>query len=230
MRSYLSKEYGSGIVHLEYSMVKTGPLAVAVLGLLAEEPRHPYDIAYTMHTRRMDEHIKLSMGTLYHVVDQLQRLGWIRPTETAREGRRPERTIYAVTPEGRRQLQDRLRQLIAQPTREYSSFEAGLTFLHQLPREEAAMLLRRRAEALREQIDLWDYSLGQLRQRGLGRLALIEVEMVQDARSFQRDWSLRIADEIENGTLDWGDPCRRSAAAGDVAHPSPPCGEGAPGR
>lgn len=184
-------------------MVKIGPLAVAALGLLAEEPRHPYDIAYTMQTRRMNEHIKLSMGTLYHVVDQLQRLGWIHPTETAREGRRPERTIYALTPEGRRHLEDRLRELIAQPAREYSSFEAGLTFMHQLPAEEAAVLLRRRADALREQIDLWNYALEQLRGRGLGRLALIEVEMVQDARSFQRDWCLRIADEIDSGTLEW---------------------------
>jgi DNA-binding PadR family transcriptional regulator len=202
-------------------MTRIGPLAVAVLGLLAEEPRHPYDIAYTMQRRRMDEHIKLSMGTLYHVVDQLQRLGWISPTETAREGRRPERTTYAVTPEGHRQLQDRIRELIAQPTREYSSFEAGLTFLHQLQREEAAALLRRRAEALREQIELWDYALDQLCHRGLARLALIEVEMVQDARRFQLDWSLRIAEEIENGTLAWEthvqgpgpDPSQHHAAA-----------------
>ena len=78
-------------------MAKIGPLAVAVLGLLAEQPRHPYDVAYTMQHRHMHEHIKLSLGTLYHVVEQLQRLGWIRPTETAREGRRPERTTYALT-------------------------------------------------------------------------------------------------------------------------------------
>lgn len=184
-------------------MGQIGPLAVAVMGLLEEEPRHPYDIAYTMQQRRMNEHIKLSMGTLYHVVDQLQRQGWIRPTETAREGRRPERTTYAVTPEGREHLQERIRELIAEPTREYSSFEAGLTFMHQLPREEAAALLRRRAEALREQIELWDYALDKLCRRGLARLALIEVELVQDGRRFQLDWSLRIAEEIENGTLEW---------------------------
>ena len=185
-------------------MVKVGPLAVAVLGLLAEEARHPYDIAYTMQARRMDEHIKLSMGTLYHVVEQLQRLGWVEPTETNREGRRPERTIYALTPEGRRQLQERVRQLIAQPTREYSSFEAGLAFMHQLSADEAATMLRRRAAALREQIDLWDYTLEHLcHQRGLSRLALIEVELVQDGRRFQHDWSLRIAEEIESGALEW---------------------------
>ncbi|TMC04851.1 MAG: PadR family transcriptional regulator [Chloroflexi bacterium] len=188
-------------------MAKIGPLAVAVLGLLAEQPRHPYDIACTMQQRHMHEHIKLSLGTLYHIVEQLQRLGWIRPTETAREGRRPERTIYELTPEGHRHLLDRVRQLVAEPTREYSAFEAGLTFMHQLPRDEAVALLRRRADALREQVDLWAYALERLRDRGLGRLALIEAEMVQDTRRFQRDWALRVADEIESGTLEWAVHC-----------------------
>jgi DNA-binding PadR family transcriptional regulator len=184
-------------------MGRIGPLAVAVLGLLEERPRHPYDIAFTMQTRRMDEHIKLSMGTLYHVVEQLQRLGWLEPTETAREGRRPERTIYAVTPEGRRHFRQRLRELIAEPTQEYSSFEAGLSFIHQLPRDEAVALLRRRAAALLEQIDLWDYTLERLGEKGVTRLALLEAEMVQDTRRFQVEWALRIADEIESGRLEW---------------------------
>jgi DNA-binding PadR family transcriptional regulator len=191
---------------LDYSVHPIPPLAVAVLGLLEERPRHPYDIAFTMQTRRMDEHIKLSMGTLYRVVEQLQRLGWVRPTETAGAGRRPERTTYAVTPEGRIHLQGRIRQLIAEPARDYSSFEAGLAFMHQLPREEAVALLRRRAETLSGEIELWDYSLERLRQRGLARIALVEAELVQDTRRFQREWALRLAAEIESGSLEWG-PC-----------------------
>jgi DNA-binding PadR family transcriptional regulator len=187
-------------------MGKMGPLAVAVLGLLQERPRHPYDIAYTMQTRHMNEHIKLSVGTLYHVVEHLQRLGWVRPTETAREGRRPERTTYAVTPEGRRHFLDRVRELIVEPVRDFSAFEAGLAFMHELPREEAVALLRRRAEALEHEAELWDYALERLRERGLRRLAVIEAELVQDSRRFQRDWAQRVADEIESGTLEWG-PC-----------------------
>jgi DNA-binding PadR family transcriptional regulator len=207
----------SGYPDWSIPMLKIGPLAVAVLGLLVEQPRHPYDIAYTMQQRHMNEHIKLSMGTLYHVVEQLQRLDWIRPTETAREGRRPERTTYEVTPEGHRQLLDRIRQLVAEPAREYSAFEAGLTFLHQLPPDEAVLLLRRRADALREQIELWDYTVERLHGRGLARLALIEAELVQDTRRFQRDWATRVADEIENGTLEWAVHCAPLADTTEVS-------------
>ncbi len=197
-------------------MQKIGPLAIAVMGLLEERPRHPYDIAFTMQTRRMDEHIKLSLGALYHVVDRLQRLGWVEPTRTGREGRRPERTIYAVTAEGRARFHERLRELVSEPVREYSGFEAGLTFVHQLPPEEAAALLRRRADRLREQMALWDHSRQRLQEKGLTRLALLEAEMVQDWRCFQAHWCLRIAAEIESGRVTW--------SLGPTEGPTPPAG------
>lgn len=156
-----------------------------------------------MQHRHMDKHIKLSLGTLYHVVEQLQGLGWVRSTETAREGRRPEKTIYAVTPEGHERFLQRLRELIAEPNQEYSSFEAGLSFLHQLSPAEAADLLRQRATALRHQMESWDCTRERLHEMGLMRLALIEAEMVQDLRRFQAEWAARIADEIESGALEW---------------------------
>jgi DNA-binding PadR family transcriptional regulator len=176
------------------------------MGLLLERPRHPYDIAYTMQARHLDAHIKLSLGSLYHAVEQLERQGMVRPTETTREGRRPERTVYAVTPEGRDCFLRHLRQLIAEPAPEYSRLEAGLSFLYELGAEEAAQLLRRRAASLREQADLVDYSLERHHERGLTRLVLIEVELAQAERRFQADWVEGIAREIESGTLAWSRP------------------------
>jgi DNA-binding PadR family transcriptional regulator len=207
-------------------MVKIGPLAMAAMGLLEERPRHPYDIAFTMQQRHMDKHIKLSLGTLYHVVEQLQRLGWVRSTDTEREGRRPERTVYTLTDEGRLHFQARLRQLIAEPANEYSSFEAGLAFLHQLPREEAVTLLRRRAVALQEQLNQWRSTHEALCVKGLSRLSLLEVELVQDMRRFHIEWARRIAHEIESGELEWrvgfADPRR------DAETPRPPEAEEVP--
>ncbi len=184
-------------------MERLGPLALAVMGLLAERPRHPYDVATTMRGRCMDRHIRLSMGTLYHTFAQLSRLGWVRPLGAARQGNRPEHTLYALTPDGRSQLQDRLRELIAVPTPEYSAFEAGLAFLYHLPRQEAAALLRRRAEALEAEHRRWQDLHDHHRRGGLTRLSLIEVELAQDQRRFQAEWARRIADEIESGRLEW---------------------------
>jgi DNA-binding PadR family transcriptional regulator len=156
-----------------------------------------------MQQRSMDRHIKLSLGTLYHTFEQLQRHGWVRPTETEREGRRPERTVYTLTDDGRREFLSRLRELIAEPVSDYSSLEAGLAFMHRLDADEAAGLLRRRAETLTDEIERTDLVHETLREKGLSRLSLIEVELVQDMRRFQIEWVRRIAAEIESGNLEW---------------------------
>src|SRR5579875_124747 len=117
------------------------PLALAILALLHEEPMHPYEIAFTMRQRFMEETIKLNYGALYSTVETLERAGWITPIETGREGRRPERTVYAITDAGRFQFLARLRDLLRRPVKEYPQFEAGLALIHYLPRTEAIALL-----------------------------------------------------------------------------------------
>lgn len=178
-------------------------LGLAVLGLLAEQPRHPYEVAFTMRKRHMHRHIKLNFGSLYHTFEQLQRADWIEPTETAREGRRPERTVYTLTPEGRKRFLDQLRELIAEPATEYSAFEAGLSFMHQLPKDEALEVLRMRATALEQGIENEEQLLQWLHGRGLSRLALIEAEMVKAQHVWQLAWVRQIASEIESGELEW---------------------------
>src|SRR5215471_3801573 len=196
-------------------MAKIGLLAVVVLELLTEAPRHPYDIANTMHRRHMDEHVKLSMGSLYHVVEQLVRLGWIRSTGTVRAGRRPERTIYEVTVQGMQQLRDRTRQLIAEPISEHGAFEIGVAFMHRLPKEEAAALLRHRADALREQVECGNRPLDGHPAGGRSGPSVVAEELVRETRRFQVDWALRIAGQIDSGALAWDHPATHTDAVRD---------------
>lgn len=177
---------------------------MAVLGLLNEGPMHPYEVSFRMKQCHLDEHIKLNFGSLYHAFDQLQRQGLVEPVETAREGRRPERTVYRLTDSGQDAFLDRLRQLILEPEPAYTGFEAGLAFVSHLDKEEAARLLRARADALDHEYSVHEAVLDHLTgPGGLSRLSLIEVEMVQDVRKHQADWCRRIAGEIETGSLEW---------------------------
>jgi DNA-binding PadR family transcriptional regulator len=184
-------------------MGQLGSLGVAVLGLLAREPLHPYEVSFRMRQQHMDRHIKLNFGSLYHTFDQLQRQGLIEPLEVARDGRRPERTVYRVTPDGLDVFLDRVRHLVLEPQPEYSAFEAGLAFMHHLDRDEAAGLLRQRGDALEREYLAHQDVLGGLAHRGLSRLSLVEEEMAQEMRKHQADWCGRIADEIDSGTLEW---------------------------
>jgi DNA-binding PadR family transcriptional regulator len=130
------------------SKPRFNPLALAVLALVFERPMHPYEMAATLKHRQKHESIKLRYGTLYTVIDLLALRGLIRPKETSRGGKRPERTVYALTPAGRDLLREWMGDLIAQPAKEFPQFEAGLCLLPVLPPDEAVSLLRDRAVRL----------------------------------------------------------------------------------
>jgi DNA-binding PadR family transcriptional regulator len=123
----------------------SSPLALAVLALLFERPMHPYEMAATLKQRRKEDSIKLRYGSLYTVIDLLLARGLIRAKETSRAGRRPERTVYALTGPGYDTLRDWMGELLRDPVKEYPQFEAGLCLLPVLPPAEAVALLRDRA-------------------------------------------------------------------------------------
>src|SRR5690242_17761606 len=93
-------------------------LALAVLSLLTERPMHPYEVSAVMRQRELATVVRLNYGTLYSVIEALQREGLIVPLETQRHGRHPERTIYVTTEAGRAELLDWLRSLLRTPATE----------------------------------------------------------------------------------------------------------------
>lgn len=66
---------------------RANPLALAVLLCLYEKPMHPYEVATTLRQRGKHYSVRLNYGSLYAVVDSLERRGLIEATET-----RPRRT------------------------------------------------------------------------------------------------------------------------------------------
>jgi DNA-binding PadR family transcriptional regulator len=126
----------------------TNPLALAVLALLFERPMHPYEMAATLKSRHKHESIKLRYGSLYTVIEMLMERSYISATETSRDGKRPERTVYTLTAVGYDELRDWMRELIGEPAKDFPQFEAGLCLMPVLPPDEAVALLRTRAVRL----------------------------------------------------------------------------------
>lgn len=125
-------------------------LALAVLSYLRQRPMHPYELGRTLRDHGDDRSIKFNPGSLYMVVDQLARAGFIAAQETSRAGQRPERTVYALTDAGRDELRDWLRELVEQPQHEYSAFVAALSLIGALPPSHVLDLLRRRRSRIGE--------------------------------------------------------------------------------
>jgi DNA-binding PadR family transcriptional regulator len=180
------------------SRKSSNPLALAVLSCLFERPMHPYEIATTLRERHKDESIKLNYGSLYAVVEGLERRGLIAAAETMRQGNRPERTVYRLTDAGRVELIDWLSELLSVPVKEFTQFEAGLSLLPVLPPEDALKLLEERRERL--EVDVAQAaSLRSLIEPKLPRLFFVEAEYRWKLKEAELDW-LRglIADIAEN--------------------------------
>ena len=124
-------------------------LALAVLATLVQRPMHPYEIASFLKARGKDKDMPIKWGSLYTVVANLEKHGFIEAAENVRSGSRPERTVYRITPAGVDELQDWTSELIGTPQTEQRSFEAGLSILGALHPDKAVLLLRNRLDLLR---------------------------------------------------------------------------------
>jgi DNA-binding PadR family transcriptional regulator len=123
--------------------------------------------------------------------------------EREKEGRRPERTIYELTDPGRELLIKVVSEILAQPTREYTNFAAGLMFMHHLTAEQAAQLLNERMAALGAKTEKLTRVMSELRAAGVTRLALIELEHKIAMLDAEREWVRTLEREITEGRLEW---------------------------
>jgi DNA-binding PadR family transcriptional regulator len=181
-------------------------LALSLLTLLTERPMYPYEMAATLRHRGKDQSIKINWGSLYTVVQNLEKHGLIETVEVGREGRQPERTTYQITDAGRAELADWLRELLSEPEREYTRFEAALAECAVLSPRELTALLRQRLDAL--EVANAEHQAGlETWGAGLPRLFLIESEYHLALRRAETEWVRSLLKELTDGTFpglgDW---------------------------
>jgi len=178
------------------------PLALAVMNLLMEHPMHPYEMKSKMKERGHDQVIRLKGGSIYDTVERLEEGGFITSQAPSREGRRPERTVYAITENGREEITAWMREMLAQPVNDYPQFAAALAFLAVLDKDEVVRLLRARAALLESQIARNEKGLEDLQTiHRIPRLFLVEAEYGVVVSRAEVEWVRSLIQDIENGTL-----------------------------
>ena len=171
-------------------------LALAVLAYLTQRPMHPYELSRMLRDHGDVRSIKFNHGSLYMVVQQLERAGFVAAQETSREGQRPERTVYAITDAGRAELHDWLRELVGEPQHEYPHFVAALSLISALPPSEVLNLLRQRLTRLAAQrAEIQAIIAGTLAQ-GVPPLFLIEEEYRLAMREAERGYVASLAERL----------------------------------
>jgi DNA-binding PadR family transcriptional regulator len=162
---------------------------------------HPYEMKTTMKQRGHDEVIKLKGASIYDTVERLERGGFIQSQETSREGRRPERTVYALTDPGRDELQTWMREIVSEPAREFPEFAAALAFIAGLDKAEAIALLQRRVLTQEAQLAAATTKLQGTLEAGIPRLFTLEGEYLVAVRRAEIDWVRQVLADIQRGEV-----------------------------
>ena len=190
-------------------------LALALLSLLAQQPMYPYEMAQTLRARGKDRTIRINWGSLYTVVQNLEKHGFIEAAGTNREGRQPERTTYRITEQGMAELRDWLRELLSEPDDQPTPFAAALAEGGILPPDEMAELLAQRLARLDKANAAHEAELTVWSER-LPQILLIESDYELAMRKAQAGWVRGLLSEITEGTLGGMDTWRKIHETGEI--------------
>jgi DNA-binding PadR family transcriptional regulator len=191
------------------------PLWMVVLSLVCEAPMHPYRMQTLIKERGKDEIANVAQrNSVYQTIAALRRAGLIVARETSREERRPERTVYEVTEEGRRTLQFWMRTVLSTPAREFPDFPAALSLVAGVEPDEVRALLEARVQAL-------EMRLAELERPvpHLPRLFLLESEYMAAIVRAEIKWLHAVNADLRSGKLTWSDAWLRRIAA-ELAAPA----------
>jgi DNA-binding PadR family transcriptional regulator len=115
------------------------------LGLLAERPRHGYDIAAELHPDApLGQVWHAPRHAVYRALERLTGLGHVETRRTEAGDAAPRRTVYGTTPRGRRMLHDWLDTPVEHLRDVRSALLLKLTIAERLDHPTATLVERQR--------------------------------------------------------------------------------------
>jgi DNA-binding PadR family transcriptional regulator len=192
-------------------------LGLIILSMLLEAPMHAYRMQKLIRDRGKDKVVNVRQRTSIHqALERLRRLGLIQVQgmQRSQEGR-PERTVYEITPEGRRAAHDWLGRMLTTLSPEFPDFPAAVSVLAMISQAEAEALLARRAEVVGR--SLAAVEAGMREAGALPRVFLLEDEYRIAMLSAERRWLEGVLADLRGGGLAWDEAKLRAMAAAVAA-------------
>jgi DNA-binding PadR family transcriptional regulator len=127
-------------------------IRLLVLWLLAEQPMHGYGIKRALTDGALRLWFVVEDASIYSLLRTLVKQGHAQAIGVERDGDRPERTRYAITPQGRAHYAELLERAFAEPDSAASPIQAALAALPDIADDRLLHALRSRRRALRERL------------------------------------------------------------------------------
>lgn len=122
---------------------------IVLLSLLAEQPRHGYDLDRVIEQRGYRQWTSLAFSSVYYLLKRLSERGLLEPDQ----GSQGRRTVFQVTEAGRRELRQAAGERVLAPAPPSAGVLPALNAYSRLDDPELVTLLVRRAEALLGRLD-----------------------------------------------------------------------------
>ena len=122
---------------------------IVVLSLIAEHPRHGYDLDRVIEQRGYRQWTSLAFSSVYYVLKRLAERGLLEPDD----GPTGRRIVFRITDAGRRELSKAADERVLTPAPPTAGVLPALNAYARLDEPGLVAALARRAEALQERLD-----------------------------------------------------------------------------
>lgn len=122
---------------------------IVVLSLIAEQPRHGYDLDRVIERRGYRQWTSLAFSSVYYLLKRLSERGLLEPDE----GSQGRRTVFRVTDAGRHELRNAASARVLSPAPPSAGVLPALNAYPRLDDPALVALLEQRVEALLGRLD-----------------------------------------------------------------------------
>jgi DNA-binding PadR family transcriptional regulator len=126
---------------------------LTILSLIAEQPRHGYEIEQIIEERGMRDWTEVAFSSIYFILKELVKKGLADSTLQPAAGRGPAKKVFSATPQGHIELHDGVFQAISIAEHDNHRFLLALSCLPLLSRSEVDKAFHERMTLLSAKID-----------------------------------------------------------------------------
>jgi hypothetical protein len=127
---------------------------LAILSLVAEQPRHGYEIEQVIEARGMRDWTEVGFSSIYYLLNKLEKAGWIESQLQQSKGQGPARKVYHITSQGWQAQIEGTLQALSNPQLGATPFLLGLSNFPIIPRDQVVSALNTYADQAEARLNL----------------------------------------------------------------------------
>lgn len=118
-----------------------------ILGIIAEQPVNPYEIIKMLEYINIKNWFSIGISSVYATIKNLQTKQLVCGANV-KDGNMPEKTVYTITPTGRKELTSTLEAFLSSTDLDFVKFNIVVILLCHVPKIQAHELARQRLKDL----------------------------------------------------------------------------------